>query len=382
MRPQVTVLRRTWTAFRACGYAGLGLAILFALIMAFPAGLSLAVMSGVVIAAVGTFFVQVMVIKMITGKEKLTFYRNMVAVLAAISLLLWLIGQPALAYLDLVVLGLGLCLSCARMGCLMVGCCHGRPCSWGVTYRREHAEAGFTSYYVGVRLFPVQAIESILVLGIVAAGSVASLRGGRPGAALAWFVAAYGIVRFCLEFARGNPERVYVWGFSEAQWTSLLLLGAVCWLERAGAIPPVPWHLAAMVAMAAAMTAVRMHRLLRRSADHLILHPHHVREVAEAIERSLAPAGSVGADPLKIRVGMTSLGICISAATIGSGADCAHHYALSGKSKSIDEEEAGAMARLIRLLRHPGRPYELLAPRQGVFHLIVRSAQRSGQAVQ
>ena len=39
---------------------------------------------------------------------------------------------PVLPYLDLTCLGLGIFLVCGRQGCLMVGCCHGKPCGWGI----------------------------------------------------------------------------------------------------------------------------------------------------------------------------------------------------------------------------------------------------------
>src|SRR5207253_2733687 len=112
-------------------------------------------------------------------------------------------------------------LAFGRVGCTMVGCCHGRPGRIGLCYREEHADEGFPRYLVGVRLVPVQALESLGVAAIVGVGVALVVAGSTSGTALAWYAAAYAVLRFFLEFLRGDAGRRYSWGFSEAQWTSL-----------------------------------------------------------------------------------------------------------------------------------------------------------------
>ena len=70
-----------------------------------------------------------------TGEERIIYYRHEIAVMVVAALLLWLLRQPLLPYLDVTILGIGMFLTCGRMGCFMVGCCHGRPHDWGVCYR-------------------------------------------------------------------------------------------------------------------------------------------------------------------------------------------------------------------------------------------------------
>ena len=74
-----------------------------------------------------------------------------------------------------------------------------------------------------MRLAPVQALESVAAAVITAAGLLAVPAGAAPGVALVIYVAAYGVARFALEEWRGDAERRYWRGFSEAQWTSLVL---------------------------------------------------------------------------------------------------------------------------------------------------------------
>jgi hypothetical protein len=133
-------------------------------------GLSPLVLVWLVLTAVLTFLALAMVTKIITGEENLIYYHHEIAVMVVAACLLNLLYQPVLPYLDITILGLGTFLAFGRVGCLMVGCCHGRPHGRGVCYRAEHAAAGFTPYLVGVRLFPIQAVESVWVFSIVVVG--------------------------------------------------------------------------------------------------------------------------------------------------------------------------------------------------------------------
>ena len=86
--------------------------------------------------------------------------------------------------LDVTALGLGVFLTCGRCGCLMVGCCHGKPFRWGVRYGEAHAREGFPAVYVGARLFPVQALEAVIVAAVVSACAVAIVLGAPAGTAV------------------------------------------------------------------------------------------------------------------------------------------------------------------------------------------------------
>src|SRR5262249_36262493 len=98
---------------------------------------------------------------------------------------------PLLPYLDVVILGIGAFLACGRVGCLMVGCCHGRPSNWGVSYRQEHVVARFTPYFAGIRLFPVQVLESLWGLFILLVGSNLVCSGLSSGETRLWCVICY-----------------------------------------------------------------------------------------------------------------------------------------------------------------------------------------------
>jgi Prolipoprotein diacylglyceryl transferase len=366
--PELRLRNRGWSAFHVCGYTGLALAVALSMILVTHRGLSPWVMGGVVVSAVASFFALALLTKIITGKEDLVYYRHEIAAVLVATGFLRLIHQPILAYLDPTILGVGTFLVCGRVGCLMVGCCHGRPYNFGVRYRAEHATNGFPSCLVGVRLFPIQLVESVFVFGIVAVGTVLVWRGEPPGTGLATYVTAYAVGRFCFEFLRGDRERPYIGGFSEAQWSSVLLLGVVAVAEGAGALPGEPWHAPVLPGLVLAAVVVAARRL-SRLADDAVLRPDHLIEVAEALDWAARRPARVGG----VEVWQTSFGLRISGATIETDRERIQQYTLS-RENGLTADSARALARLIARLRHPVSSTELIQGNQDVFHVLVRPA--------
>jgi hypothetical protein len=184
---------------------------------------------------------------------------------------------------------------------------------------------------------------------------------------LTWYVAVYGAGRFCLEFARGDAGRRYFAGFSEAQWTSAVLMCAAAVAERVDLLPFHVRDVLAAAGVVAAMAVVAARRRFLRSPVHRLRRADHLKEVAEAIERAFAPTASTE----QIHVSRTSLGIQISGGRLG-GVD---HYALSAVGSPMTDETAATVAELIlELRRHPSR-HDLIRGREGVFHLVADSGQ-------
>src|SRR6185437_4808983 len=216
------------SAFQILGYTGFLLACIECILLTRYLGLSRLTLLGITGTVIITFYLLMMLTKVLANGEVIIYYHHEIAVIATSALFLRLTAQPILPYLDVLVLGLGLFLAFGRIGCFMVGCCHGRPCRWGIRYGRNHADAGFPHYLVGVSLFPIQAVESLFAFCLVAFGLFMILNPHAPGSVLLFHVVAYGCGRFCLEFFRGDADRRYLFGFSEAQWTSCILaLGAL-----------------------------------------------------------------------------------------------------------------------------------------------------------
>jgi len=128
-----------------------------------------------------------------------------------------------------------------RIGCFLTGCCHGRPTDLPWAVRFTNPTAVMARQWVGVPLHPVQLYESAGILAICLFNLLHVLpliRAGkmRPGTAFLGYLAEYAVLRFFMEFFRGDDRGAFLWPvLSPGQWMSLGVL-AVCgpWLWRRG----------------------------------------------------------------------------------------------------------------------------------------------------
>lgn len=359
--------------FRICGLAGLVLGICTGVALTVMLGLSLWVLGLLTLVAVATFLALAMATKIVLGREVLVYYHHQLAILAAVASVLSATGQPVLPYLDVTILGVGVFLACGRVGCFLVGCCHGRPHPLGVRYGREHAEAGFPCDLVGVPVFPVQLVEAVWVLLVVAVGTGFLLVGAAPGQALAWYVVAYGAGRFGFEFLRGDVSRVYVAGFSEAQWTSLVLTLGVLAAGTAGAWPLRAWHVAAPILAFLAMIWVTVRRRHEGATQYPLLDAKHISELAETVRRLTSPTATdvPGASQHTGNVVRTSRGLQLSTGLTDTGEGRVRHYTMSRPGDPLAHGEARVLGTLLTLLTDPRDRAELVRGGEGVFHLLI-----------
>lgn len=355
LAPHLHFGTRRLSSFTFCGIVGVIAAVALAMTLTAHRALSLGVMAAIVVAAIATFFAVILITKVITGVEQIIYYHHEIAVLVVAAIVARLFGAPVLAYLDATILGIGAFLFCGRIGCLLVGCCHGRPSRFGVRYGDEHVACGFTWYYAGIPLFPLQLVEATWVLIVVIASSLDVWRGAPYGAALAAYVVAYDVARFALEYFRGDPARPYTAGLSQAQWISFWLTTAVVTGELRGALPWHAWHLATLIVLVAAMIATI---LVRRTVPHV----HHVREVANVIAGDLQTS---------VAVVHTTAGLCLSASRVVEQGQPVSVIAFSSPSAAMSDREAAATMRLILLLRRVTAPVRVLRTEAGAFELVV-----------
>jgi hypothetical protein len=364
-------------AFQLCGYTGFFLSCVQSALLVRHFALSELTLLGITGTVILTFYILMMVTKILAHGEVIIYYHHEIAVLATSALFLRLTAQPVLPYLDVLVLGLGLFLACGRIGCLLVGCCHGRPCRWGVRYGNDHARAGFPDYFVGVKLFPIQAIESVLAFSIVICGLTMLFHHHHPGSVLLFYVIVYGCGRFGLEFFRGDVARPYFCGFSEAQWTSLALALAVLFAEQAKLLPGTAWHSMAVAGMVAIMIAIRMHRHFDRSRRFELLRPSHAREISLALQHlcSFAPSDAASRsqsrqNPTVLYVANTSAGYRISTGRYLVGSNTIEHFSISRDGSPLTARGAKVFSSLLARLSGCAGSLELIHGSNGVFHIL------------
>jgi hypothetical protein len=213
----------------------------------------------------------------------------------------------------------------------------------------------------------------VLATVIVGVWMIAS--GRAPGEAFAWYVIVYDVGRFSFEFVRGDTGRPQAGGFSEAQWTSVVLMLVVVAAELLGALPFHAWHAAATAAVVIAWIAVAWSRAPSALARHRLLDPAHVTELASALDA--ADLALTGAEGTTVHVARTSLGVQLSAgATLGAHG-AVRHYTLSWSGGEIGADAAATLAQLILMLRRVTAPSELTRGSMGVFHLLIKSSDRA-----
>jgi len=152
------------------------------------------------------------------------FYGGLIG---AVLVAFWYIkrhGLPLWTTCDMFAPGIALGHVIGRLGCLMAGCCYGRPTSvpWAITFTDPFA-ASNVGTPLNVPLHPTQLYEAgaeLLILGVL----LATERRGRPfpGRTFWSYILLYSISRFIIEFYRGD-DRGLIMGVSTSQFISLIL---------------------------------------------------------------------------------------------------------------------------------------------------------------
>lgn len=109
-----------------------------------------------------------------------------------------------------------------RVGCFFAGCCYGIEWEHGYIYSDT---VGSTP--IGVPLLPIQLIEAGLLVLLFAVQLICYIHNSHAGRNTILYLTVYPIIRFVLEFFRGDSERGKFLWFSTSQWVSLIILAVL-----------------------------------------------------------------------------------------------------------------------------------------------------------
>ncbi|MGN0601085.1 MAG: prolipoprotein diacylglyceryl transferase [Oscillospiraceae bacterium] len=109
-----------------------------------------------------------------------------------------------------------------RIGCFLSGCCYGIESDIGFVY---HYSPDVLAN--GVRRFPVQLVEAGFNFAIFLIVWYLLRHNKLKGKLLFVYLLLYSVVRFCLEFLRGDAIRGHFWIFSTSQWISIIIFISV-----------------------------------------------------------------------------------------------------------------------------------------------------------
>lgn len=150
--------------------------------------------------------------------------------------LLWRHQLPAWRVLDGFGIWLPLAHAFSRVGCVLAGCCFGRPTDlpWAVTYDHPRSLGP-----LDVAVHPVQLYEAA---GLVLISTIAARLDPKrrfDGQTFLTWVGGYAVLRFFTETLRGDPDRGTIGPLSTSQAISVaalvLVAALVAWRRRAAA---------------------------------------------------------------------------------------------------------------------------------------------------
>lgn len=107
-----------------------------------------------------------------------------------------------------------------RIGCFLAGCCYGMPYEGPLAVHYPHHLFGFSP---DQGCFPVQPLEAFLNILLCLWLYIESRKPHRPYFLFFRYIMMYAVLRFLLEFLRGDVMRGSYWEFSTSQWISAAL---------------------------------------------------------------------------------------------------------------------------------------------------------------
>lgn len=119
-----------------------------------------------------------------------------------------------------------------RIGCFLAGCCYGRE--YHGAFAVHYPLTGPTAQLNGTPRIPTQLMESgfdFILFAVLIGYQKTTKKAYRP---IGIYLTSYSVVRFCIEFLRGDVVRGGLNHISTSQWISLGLLpiGILLWIGR------------------------------------------------------------------------------------------------------------------------------------------------------
>ncbi len=163
-------------------------------------------------------------------KAGFVFYGGFIGGFLALFLYTKAYKEPFGKYIQMYVPSVPLGHLFGRIGCLFGGCCYGMPVSenfpFSVVYQfTDENYWSMVSTVPGQAYLPVQLIEALSLVVVYVIVEYAFYKSDKKFLPAYIYFFSYGILRFTLEFFRGDAERGFFLGLSTSQIISLLILG-------------------------------------------------------------------------------------------------------------------------------------------------------------
>lgn len=115
--------------------------------------------------------------------------------------------------------------SIGRLGCFSAGCCHGRLTDsvFGVRFTKPYCDV--SPDLLGLKIHPTQLYESAgnLIIFLIL-NRFSQRKDIKKGSVIFLYILSYSVLRFIVEFFRGDYRGGYLFHLSQAQWISILII--------------------------------------------------------------------------------------------------------------------------------------------------------------
>ena len=368
-RPFLDLKVKTVASYHLFGTTGIIAACIFPLLLAGLLNLSILITFILLLASAILTWAYIKVTILLTKKDAVVFFNYFLTLLAGSVLVLRIMNQPILLYMDIMILGAGLLFAFGRIGCFMAGCCYGKPSYLGIRYDKHHTKNGFPRLLRKVRLLPIQLIESMWLFAVTVFCTLLVFTSETPGITLSTFLILLALGRFVLEFFRGDPMRPYTLGLSQAQWTSSVMLSVTVLFQIVGFLPFRVWQpfiLASFLILL--ITFIVRSKNVSLSSLYSASHVHEIAELFDVFKRgNLIPASTHKA----IHIKKTSQNIQLSENRIPApNTTVLHHITLSSIDSQLHYRHAVGLSKMIAGWYKSAGTQVVLPDHDNIYHLI------------
>lgn len=149
------------------------------------------------------------------------FYGGLIGGAVGILIYTKMYKLNTLKFFDLFALVMPLGHAIGRVGCFYSGCCYGMR--YDGPFSCEYTKTlGMTP--LNTPLLPIQLIEALLLMILFSVLMFFYFKMRKSGLITATYLYAYSVIRFVLEFFRGDKERGLIFGFSTSQIVSIVIV--------------------------------------------------------------------------------------------------------------------------------------------------------------
>ena len=149
------------------------------------------------------------------------FYGGLIGGMAGLYIYLHIYKLPKLTFADIFAVVMPLGHAVGRVGCHLGGCCYGQPYDGPgcVVYTQTLGDTPLNT-----PLFPIQLLEAAALTVLFIVLFITYLKGAPAGTATRIYLIGYAVMRFVLEFFRGDAVRGIGLSLSTSQWISIGLI--------------------------------------------------------------------------------------------------------------------------------------------------------------